>query len=78
MEIRTLSAKSAGVVHPPTKKVIGQYTRDLIDKLLLESLPLAAIARVTGVSEQWLQKDVNALYKAVLKAVEVWSKKRGG
>ncbi len=39
----------------PTKKVIGQETREPIDKLLLERLSLAGIARVTGVSEQWLQ-----------------------
>jgi transposase-like protein len=47
-------------VQNPTKKVIGQETRDLIDKLLLERLSLAGIARVTGVSEQWLQTYVNA------------------
>lgn len=38
----------------PTKKVIGQDIKVLINKLLLEKLPLAGIARVTGVSEQWL------------------------
>lgn len=35
----------------PKNKVIEQETRDLIDKLLLEKLPLAGIARVTGVSD---------------------------
>ena len=39
----------------PTKKAIGQDTRELINKLLSEKLPLAAIARVTGGSEGWLQ-----------------------
>ncbi len=34
-------------VQNSTKKVIGQETRDLIDKLLLEKLSLAEIARVT-------------------------------
>jgi transposase-like protein len=59
-----------------TKKVIGQDTRDLIDKLLLERVSLAGIVRVTGVSEQWLQTYVNTLYKAVPRAVEVWPKKK--
>ena len=58
--------------------MIGQETRELIDKLLLEKLPLAGIARVTGVSEQWLQTYVNAKYEAITKVVEVWPKKRGG
>lgn len=34
----------------PTKKLIGQETKVLIDLLLLEKLPLAGIARVTGES----------------------------
>ena len=33
---------------------IDEATRRLIDKLLLERLALAAIARVTGVSQRWL------------------------
>jgi transposase-like protein len=61
----------------PTKKIIGQDTRELIDKLLLERIPLAGIARVTGVSESWLQTYVNAKYDNVPKQAEVWSKKRG-
>ena len=64
-------------VQHPIKKVIGQETRELIDKLLLEKLPLAGIARVTGVSGQWLQTYVNAKYEAIPKVVEVWPKKRG-
>lgn len=62
----------------PKNKVIEQETKDLIDKLLLEKLPLAGIARVTGVSERWLQTYVNTLYTSVPKEVEVWPKKRGG
>lgn len=34
--------------------MIKQETKALIDKLLLEKLPLAGIARVTGVSDRWL------------------------
>lgn len=63
-------------VQNPTKKVIGQETRDLIDKLLLERLSLAGVTRVTGVSEQWLQTYVNAKYEATRRQVEVEEKKR--
>ncbi len=61
----------------PTKKVIGQDTRELIDKLLLEKLLLAGIVRVTGVSEGWLQTYVNTKYDTIPKQVDVWPKKRG-
>ena len=43
----------------PQKKVIGPATRELIDRLLLEGISLADIARLTKVSEQWLQTYVN-------------------
>jgi transposase-like protein len=42
-----------------TRQPIDAQTRALIDKLLLERLAHAAIARVTGVSERWLQMYVN-------------------
>lgn len=61
----------------PKNKPIDQETKELIDKLLLEKLPLAGISRVTGVSERWLQKYVNTLYTSVAQEVEVWPKKRG-
>ena len=41
-------------VEQPTKKVIAQATRELIDRLLLERISLAGIARAVQVSEQWL------------------------
>ena len=62
----------------PQNKVIEQATKDLIDKLLLERLSLAGIARVTGVSGLWLQRYVNALYAVVPRSVTVSAKKRGG
>ncbi len=52
-------------VFNPRNKPIAQETKDLIDKLLQELLPLAGIARVTGVSERWLQNYVNTLYASV-------------
>jgi len=42
-----------------------------IDKLLLEKIPLAGIARVTGVSERWLQK-----YETIPQQIEIKDKPR--
>jgi insertion element IS1 protein InsB len=39
-----------------TKKVITPQTWELIDQLLLEKIPLAGIARVTGISADDLQE----------------------
>lgn len=64
-------------VENPQNKVINQQTKDLIDKLLLEKIPLAGIARVTEVSEPWLQSYVNDKYESVSKKVEVTTKKKG-
>ena len=49
----------------PQNQVISQEIKELRDKLLLEKLPDSAIARVTGVSEPWLQKYVNNLYQTL-------------
>ena len=48
------------------QKIISQSTKNLIDKLLLEKIPLAGIARVTDVSEPWLQSYVNDKYESFL------------
>ncbi len=65
-------------IEQPTKKVIGQGTRGLIDRLLLERISLAGIARAVQVSEQWLQSYVNEKYAQVPRQVQVSPKKRGG
>src|SRR5512146_650443 len=65
-------------VEHPSKKVIGQATRELIDRLLLERISLAGIARATQVSEPWLQTYVNEKYAQVPRQVQVTPKKRGG
>ena len=65
-------------VEQPTKKVIDQATRELIDRLLLERISLAGIARAVQVSEQWLQTYVNEKYAKVPRSVQVTPKKRGG
>ncbi len=51
-------------VENPIGKPISAETKALIDKLLLERVPLAGIVRVAGVSGQWLQDYVNAKYAA--------------
>lgn len=63
-------------VENPTRQPIDETTRQLIDKLLLERLALAAIARVTGVSERWLQMYVNQKFDNLPKQVEVSPKKK--
>ena len=64
-------------VEQPQKKMIGQAQRELIDRLLLERISLAGIARAVEVSEQWLQTYVNKKYAKVPRQVQVTPKKRG-
>ena len=59
-----------------SKRVIDAATRDLIDRLLLERISLAGIARAVQVSETWLQQYVNQKYAGVRREVEVTPKKR--
>ena len=44
---------------------------ELLERLLLEKIPLAGIARVLKVSERWLQSFVNDKYENVAQQVEV-------
>lgn len=48
-----------------------------IDRLLLERISLAGIARAAMVSEQWLQTYGNQEYAGVQRIVQVRAKKRG-
>ena len=61
----------------PQNKIIDAATKRLIDKLLLEKIPQAGIARVTEVSEVWLQQYVNEKYQRVERQVEVGAQKKG-
>jgi insertion element IS1 protein InsB len=63
-------------VEEPQQKLISQQTKDLVDKLLLEKIPLAGIARVCDVSEVWLQGYVNQKYAAVPQQLEGSAKKK--
>ena len=58
--------------------MIDPATKNLIDRLLLERISLAGIARAAQVSEQWLQTYVNEKYAKVPRNVQVAPKKRGG
>lgn len=60
----------------PTKKYVSDETKAIIDKLLLEKLSLAGIARATGVSEKWLQDYVNSRYEGISRQVKPSSKKK--
>jgi insertion element IS1 protein InsB len=64
-------------VEAPRQKIISEETKALIDKLLLEKIPLAGIARVCDVSETWLQDYVNRKYEAIPRQVSVSAKKKG-
>ncbi len=59
----------------PTNKVINQETLELIERLLLEKIPLAGIARSARVSKTWLQQYVNNKYAQVPQQVNVSAKK---
>jgi len=63
-------------VEDPQQKLISQQTKEMVDKLLLEKLPLAGIARVCDVSELWLQGYINRIYEVVPQQVDVSTKKR--
>ena len=58
------------------KNTISQKNKNLIDKLLLEKIPLAGIARVVDISERCLQNYVNKKYNSVPKVIDVTSKKK--
>lgn len=60
-----------------TKKTISDETKGCIDKLLLEKLSLAGIARAIAVSETWLQGYVNKKYKQVEQQAAVAEEKGG-
>lgn len=63
-------------VEKPENKVISDETKSLIDKLLLEKIPMAGIARVVDVSESWLQGYVNEKYASVPRQVNVRPRKK--
>lgn len=63
-------------VEDPQHQPVSDETKGLIDRLLLEKIPLAGIARVVGVSASWLQNYVNQKYRDTPRQVAV--EKKGG
>jgi IS1 family transposase/transposase-like protein len=64
-------------VENPQWKQIDPDSKAIIDRLLLERVPLAGIARVVEVGEAWLQRYVNRLLSAVPRQAKVQSKAPG-
>ena len=64
-------------VENPQWKRREAETRATIDRLLLEKIPLAGIARVLKLSESWLQGSVNQCDKVVPRQVQVIAKPKG-
>lgn len=62
------------IEHPADKR-IDQSTRELVERLLLERISMAGIARAVQVSEQWLQDYVNAKAAQTPTQAEVQPKK---
>lgn len=62
-------------VEAPRWRKVSDETKALIDKLLLEKLALAGIARVVGVSEPWLQGYVNERFSTLKREVDVRKKR---
>ena len=60
-----------------TKKVIDQARRKLIDRLLLERISLAGIARAVQVSHSALQQYVNEKYALVQRSRRDHAQKKG-
>lgn len=62
-------------VGSPENKIISSKSKGSIEKLLLEKIPRAGIARVIRVSEPWLQDYVNKKYELVPRKVKVRQKR---
>ncbi|MEB3828480.1 IS1 family transposase [Phormidium sp. CCY1219] len=64
-------------VELPQKKYISSEFKTLIDRLLLEKIPLAGIARALDVSYTWLQNYVNKKYEETPREIKVSEKQKG-
>ena len=47
---------------------------DIVDKLILEKIPIAGISRVTEISEPWLQQYINQKYEHVPQQIGISKK----
>lgn len=62
-------------VENPSHRPISRETRELVDRLLLERIALAGIARAAQVSVRWLQDYVNRKLESEPADLAVSSKK---
>ena len=60
----------------PIKPRITVEQWKLVDKLLLERLPIVSIARITGIAQSTLQEYINKKYSEIEKKIVVTEKKR--
>jgi predicted Zn finger-like uncharacterized protein len=58
-------------------KQISPETKALIERLILEKISLAGIARATGVFIRWLQNYVNKKYAEISWEISVMKKPKG-
>jgi len=63
-------------VENPANPPVSKEKKELINRLLLEKISLAGIARAVCVSETWLQGYVNSHYRKIKRQVDVISKKK--
>lgn len=63
-------------VENPQHTTIDIDTRALVERLLLERISLAGIARAVKVSTAWLQRFVNQFYPRVRRVTQVLPKAR--
>jgi len=75
---RVHNGKAKRMCKDCTKKVITPQTWERVDTLWLEKIPLAGIARVTGLSADDLQAYVNRPYETVPREVQVRAPKKVG
>ncbi|XGW00689.1 MAG: IS1 family transposase [Leptolyngbya sp. BL-A-14] len=61
-------------VEKPQWQAISDDTKATIERLLLEKIPLAGIARSLQLSERWLQQYVNHYYESIPQHVDVQPK----
>jgi len=64
-------------VENPQWQPVDPDRKAMLERLLLEKIPLAGIARVLQLSEAWLQDYVNRCYEAVPRQVQVQPKAKG-
>lgn len=74
--INAETAKRQFVLNPRNRPVTEE-SKKLIDRLLLERLSIAAICRVSGISQTWIQSYAEGKYSTVPQQVAVSSKKKG-